>query len=453
MRWDNPYSTPKSGKRLRVAGAVEDIVASATGSSTAGKLAGAATAAITGEKSRKKSKSKTGRSIMGKLGGKLKKKSFKKTSHKNQRLMLMAKGCEMIQEVRMVTKSTTDPKFEAVAIGHTSLPCRAMSLHIGRALIKYVFNALQVYIADFTQTGESLGLIAGDVVRLGYYDGTLATVLSYLTITFSTGNSFEFLASLVAVQLESIQHWEKVRFDLIEFLPTSSASRLTGCILDLVHSRFSGYTKSALKVQNRTVTVAADNEQGDVNQCPVSGKVYHCKGNNFLNKSNRRLLPGVGDTTNLRANELMLFENYSQQTTTVTASGLERYNPIAAQSAFFKVAECPKPSDIFNCVSATKINIEPGEIKTSQLYHKISAGFDKFCTLIYSGRLNSQFGYNERAGHTRVMHLEKTIGQEVSSVAVASECQFECGLALTGKNVRYTIPVTFQQSYVEYESI
>lgn len=423
--------------------AIGTAVGAITGSPVAGAIAGLAASGASKKK-------RMGRSISGRLGGKLKKKGFKKTKKFDKRIGLMNKGVEAIQEVRMVAKTDTPQKYEAVAIGHTSMPCRAMSVQLGRALLKYVFNGLNVLVQDYTVPGEALGMVAGDNIRIRYYATMQATALSALNLVFSTGNSFEFLASKLAENLESITYIEKVRWEDIEYLPVSTA-RFTGICLSLHNARVSGYTKSSLKVQNRTVTVATDNEQGDVNHCPVSGKVYHLKGNNLLNLSNRKTLPGVGNTAALKANEVMLYEAYTQQPGSVTASGLERYQPLYADSTFFKVAECPKPSDVFNCVSSHKINLEPGQIKTSQLYHKISLSFVQFVRIIYAGKIDATFGFNERAGHTRVMHLEKVIGQEVSSVAIAAEVQFECCLAITGKNRRYTIPITYQTSYTEYE--
>lgn len=457
LKVSNSFVTPpRSAKKRKTSSwspspeAVSNLVSLATGSQMAGAVAGAAVSRVT--KSGKKMSSKTsGRSISGRLGGKLKKKQFKKTKKFDKRLSLMNKGVQSIQEIRMVSKTNTDSKYEAVAIGHTSLPCKVMSLQLGRALIKYIFNGLNVLVSDFTIPGEALGCVAGDAIRIRYYSTMQATTLSVFTYVFATGNSFEFMASQLAEDIEAVSYIERVRWDDIEYTPVGSSARFTGVLLSLSNARVRGYTKSSLKVQNRTVTVSTDNEQGDVNQCPVSGKVYHCKGNNLLNLSNRKVLPGVGNTAALKANEVMLYEAYTQQLSSVTASGMERYQPLYAESTFFKVAECPKASDVFNCVSSSKINIEPGAIKTSQLYLKINLSFQQFVRLIYAGKLDTIFGFNERAGHTRVMYLEKTIGQEVSSVAVATEVQFESCLAITGKNRRYTMPINYQTSYTEYE--
>lgn len=403
-------------------------------------------------------KSKKASVRFGRLAGKVKK--FKKVSRRVRgkngltRNGLTEKGVHTAQELRFTTKVDSASKYEALAVGHTSMPLKVVSLNLARALIKWVMSTC-ITIKDFNSNCTSFGVGAGDIIRVIYFNSLTAISPTLFDVTVDVSETFETLAVKLAYQFESLISIGKFRWETIEYIPLDGTRKLTAIVKNLQSAKVKCITKSVLKLQNRTQDDnSADPEMDDLDNVPLIGYVYHCKGNNFFNRNNRRLLRGIG-TTNLQTNEVMLYESYGQQPDTVPGapSQYHRRSSGGASTSFTRPAEPPKPYEILNCLKQTKLSVNPGEIKTSSISQNFEMTLDRFFKILYAEQMSNanEFAYNPLAGFTRVMYLEKAIGSEGTSVSIAAETQIDCWLAITGKLNRTTNPVTFQSSYFGYE--
>lgn len=128
---------------------------------------------------------------------------------------------------------------------------------------------------------------------------------------------------------------------LTEFQYIPSGGKLTK--IDLQDVMIKYYFRSDMKIQNRSVANPGDDEI-DVNNVPVFGKLYHGTGNGMLQRN----------VTNVK------FLN-----------GSAAINPISVDgSALPDFAEPPDASELTHVNKFTKFYIQPGNIKTSVLRFK-----------------------------------------------------------------------------------
>lgn len=67
------------------------------------------------------------------------------------------------------------------------------------------------------------------------------------------------------------------------------------------------------------------------------------------------------------------------------------------------------------------------------------------------GNIRTDLKYNSKLGYTQVMHLEKVIGAQTSSVSVAAEVQYDIWCAITSKpESKYTNTSAMQIDYGVY---
>lgn len=394
----------------------------------------------------------------GRLAGKV--KGFKKVSKKLKgkkgltRRGLANAGVHTAQELRFTTKIDSVSKYEAIAVGHNSFPTKVLSLNMARAMIKWLFNGVFT-IRDFSLPATGVyGLRAGDIIRVTFYISPVSIGAGLFDVTIVDAQSFEQIAIALAAQFEPLQDIARYKWENIRFLPLDSNSRITSIEKNLNMAKVKVITKSVMKVQNRTAEDAgADPEADDLDNCPLIGYTYHCKGNNFYNRNSRRLLRGLG-TVNLQTNEVMLYEAYGQQPETIPpGSNYHRAAGPFTNSSVIRPAEPPKPYEIKNCLKSTKTVLNPGEIKTSIVSQEFEMSFHKMCAILYDVQMTNadHYCYNPEAGFCRVMYLEKAIGNEGTSVSIAAETQIDCWMAITGKENKTTNPITFQSSYFGYD--
>lgn len=387
----------------------------------------------------------------GRFAGKVRK--FKKPNRKLKvkgkmtRYGIITRGTGVVDEIRYTSKTNNDlvNRAEGVIVAHTSMPVKVCIQNLCRAMIKYLFAKLQIQMVDFTRPADSYGMAVADQINLNYYIGYTSTSVSQIPYNYTAGQTFEFIAYQFANALNGINDVGRLRFDSINFIPSIS-SKLSKVDLNLTSVTVHCITDSHLKVQNRTTSLAVDNEADDVNNVPLQGKLMVLKGNNVMRKLNTRLLPGVADPVD----ETMLYGAWSHNTKGTVGGRNTGYQLGGGDSTFFKPNQVPKEWELNHVVKSSKVYIQPGGIKTSTIRTKYSMSFHAYVQLLCQGRGNNtnDMVFDPRLGYTHAFFLEKAIGSNISDVAIIAETEFKHYVCLDGKTTYFTQPLQTQVDIV-----
>lgn len=407
------------------------------------------------------------------LGGKVKARS--KVSRKQSRIVksgknrgkklltrlgLQNKGVRQCQEIRFVSKTdqVAADRYESIQIGHTSMPTKTVMMNVMRALIKHVLSKV-CDIKDFTHVATQnvpygYKFTTGDILKITYYPDWQADTTADMTVTIIPGSTFEDIATAFFDQfkvLYSTGESETIRYSVFTYTPVG-VTGYAPFARELRSLSVECEVKSSLKVQNRTINTVGNDEADDVDNVPLQGYLYKCKGNNLRNKSQRRVLRGIGPDSFYRANDIILFDGITRATPGTLLNSGEYVQLNINQSAQVKPSEPAKPYEIDNCISSSKIRMNPGAIKTSILSQKYKVSFHYMMGLLCTGALiGNAMRYEKDKGFTQVMHLEKVIGSTNSSVAISAEVNFDIWTAVTSiADNKFTNPVLIQADYGIY---
>lgn len=383
---------------------------------------------------------------------------------------LSVTGVHSCEEHRFVSKTdmVEADRYEAIQVGHTSIPQKAVLLNMCRALIKFSLKKI-AHIKEFTSvmTDNSAGyaFVIGDVFKWEFYENWDSNVLQHFTVNVPNAtDTFEHAARNLMIEIINYAGAKKlnnIRFKSFTYDPGLTAGRkYMWYTIPLQSLQVELVTKSTLKLQNRTVNiVGVEDDSTDVDNVPVVGYLYNCKGNNFLQKTDRSILKGIdssstGGSANTKNNDVILFEGTKKNVPQhfATDAGFDNYLP--AESSFSKPAEPPKPYQVVNCKRSSKVRINPGGIKTSILNSRTKTSFSYMLSLLAGnddGVAVDKQKYSPKLGYCNVLYLEKVIGSKTSPVAVAAEVQFDCWASLTAKgDSQYSNTVQWQQDYGVY---
>lgn len=412
-----------------------------------------------------------GRSQNAYLAGKVRK--FKKVSKKKSirtkkgrrstQFGLAIKGVRFCEELRFTSKTdqVAGSRFESIRVGHTSMPNKNLFMHTCRAIVKYCLSKV-LNIRDFYDKGDDVSkgyyLNGTDTLVFQFYGNWDSNVLNNITVTYTAGDTFEAIAANLHAQLKTYAtptslNIKNLRWSHFQYNPATSSSKYTAYRSSLKDAVVECYLKSAMKVQNRTITTVGENEADDVDNVPLRGFVYHLKGNNMVQRSERKCMLGVDSGNNTQYDNTILYEGITKNmpdiaTNQAIYTGNVAYTGAdATYSVFNTPGEPPKPYELVNCKKATKIHMNPGAIKTSILTQRFKMSLSAFLALLAddAGVTPDKLKYNPKQGFTRVMHLEKVIGNDGSSVAIAAEVQYDAWIAVTAKPEKtYSNPIQMQ---------
>jgi len=381
--------------------------------------------------------------------GKLKKFGYKKKKNPSV-TALQKKGITVVYEAR---KTATTTNAEAIAVGHTSMPGKQCAINLWRALIKYILIKAGVLIKDFGALMGNGDFTVGDIFRINRYTSNTATSTSSDTFTITSTMTFDLLCAQIAQLYDDATTLFDERWESMEIVPFTG-SKIPAVNVELNNLRVTVYTKSVLKLQNITSDTAADNESDDITRVPLAGKIFGCRGNNFVKKSNGSMLTGLFNT----ADEDCLFGAWTKQTASVlggTSVGYYHADSGPANSSettFFKPAEPPRQYEISNCNAMGNVLIGPGEIKKNTLIQKYTFGVSFYLDLLYSKQntSNSLTVYNPKQGKTSVVYLEKMVGRSATAennVKVWVELEFRQSVLIHGSTSNFTMPITYQGDF------
>lgn len=382
------------------------------------------------------------------LGGKVKKinkKYSKKIKNKGKYTLygLEMKGITLAYEKRAVLAR---PSTEAVAVGHTSLPAKVCLINMFRAMVKAIVLKTCTTISNYADSMTSAGFVVGDVIALSFYLTGDATTFTTVNYTVNSTSTFDDPAASYAADFDDNTGRSAMRWAFISFIPVSSSLK-QACSINLTSMKIAVAGKSTLKIQNVTTETDANDEKDDVTNVPLHGKIYKCKGNNFVRKSNGKMLDGMFDSFNEEA----LYGTWGiQNSSAIGGTSVGFYSSaVNDTNVFLNPAEIPKPWEINNCKAYEKFSIAAGSIKTSVITYNFEMSLAHFTRMLLSGpvSLNTALVYEPKLGTTNVIYLDKVIGRTstaVNQIRLWCELEFRQSMIIFGKENEYTNPIAFQ---------
>jgi len=271
---------------------------------------------------------------------------------------------------------------QAQYIGHATCPANIVKKALWRAIIKRLFTMAKKLNPKWDAQPQFIDIT--DTIQVLYKDSTdPAAPLTAVGVLVGTKTQ-EAIALEYATAFESAS--PLLIFDYIAYKPRNDTPGAVYMNLQCCQVHISSL--SQLKMQNRTVTVAADNEADDVNNVPLVGKSYEGKG------TGTKFLTGQDGTTPFVA------DNY--------------YGVIVKGSNSNQLNEPPNARLFENVISSGKAHFEPGEIQTSTLKYEAEMTLQNFVQLAYDSILDGAMPTGRRykfkkLGLYRFFGLEKMI--------------------------------------------
>jgi len=327
------------------------------------------------------------------------------------------RGIGRVIERGGVIATTAALPGQTILIGHATCTTRMILDLWGYGMIKYCASLLKRDIQDINDL--IIGTPGREEQFIIYYQrniaGTMTDATSTLDITstikwIDAANSFVNLFDAIqgnSFKMLKMEWYQKS----VATTPVVSREKLFSVTLD--KCRIHMYVKSALKIQNRTVNVAANIEADDVDNVPLYGKQYESSKNYFQTRSKTLVVDTEGF--------------YGQNTFAVDAS----------------LAEPPSLAQVKSANAISSAKLDPGSIKTSVLTYKSSFLMnDIFKTLYLSPLIDPSNTAQLKFGSSRWFCLEKMIQAvattDVNGLKVAYELDAKQACYVTNPQSKVT---------------
>lgn len=308
----------------------------------------------------------------------------------------------------------TSGSGNTVAVGHCNAPIILVHQMLWRAIIKKLVIASGQF-SNLENFEEGIGgLSSGSFVRVSYSQGAdNGWVNSDFTLTSSTSWNDVALhfAGLFTGASSPFNNTELI-FEEIRL----GSSNYADTTVNLRKAVFHFYSKSTLKVQNRTVNATGGDEES-VDNVPLYGKAYFGKGSGT--------------------------QAYTKDSATYVIAGSGFHGDVAtgtiAKVPTEKWYQEPVPASHFiRVLKVGKVQLDPGHIKTSVLDGRYTISLDKFYKLLRveiapTGPAPYTY-YHDRSimGTYRFMILEKMLNSVVGTAANSIKCAFEHNIRIGG---------------------
>jgi len=328
-------------------------------------------------------------------GGKYK----KKIPVVNKWTRFMKEGFFTKVEVGGVTTSTKDVCY----LAHSNMPGIQVMETCMKAMFKYMLKIGGIQIRSDEQTG----FVPNDC--------HMNTILVYKT---RDGNAIltHTINALPATTLHTLalawKDWfeglsgtnnlpgQLLRFQLIVVSMTAPGQVDVKCDLDLTSAKFELLSDSQLKIQNRTVNTAENDQEDDVDNVPLSGRSFKYATNGTIFKDY--------DASGVATSSLCT-------TNAITGLLTPGVNGASIGGSFFD--EVPEAKQFVGIKEVQPLALRPGEIRTSQIKGGLTITLQKLIAVLFGKR--SQVDTNGVAGnqqnqqfwigHTRLLCYEKRL--------------------------------------------
>lgn len=277
----------------------------------------------------------------------------------------MFKGACMSFEQGDVVTSTR----QAIYLAHSTCPRRTTLKVVIAGLLKYLFRKAGIKIKNWVEPVlEGANIPARIEIKYKQYDGEIVTTAPFLVPITKT---FDALVNDVSVWVNgftpgtyptmmlSMQYYHDVG--------TIGSSRLVAYDIDLTAVDVHLFSKSALKIQNRTINSDGNDQADDVDNVPLYGRHFTVRGNGTVFRDFNT--PVAAGTPQLRTDTIYGVLNYSVLASEV---GSTLYNEVALKNQLLGVT------------AHGPAHLDPGEVKTSKLTFTKTINFNKFLSLYYA---------------------------------------------------------------------
>lgn len=329
-----------------------------------------------------------------------------------------------VQSTREVAVTVSDDR--CVYIGHHSMPTLEIAKQVVYAMFKSLMNHAGIHFSSFDES--RLGSIPDNsIIGIEYrLTPTAALAAASFTVTVGAVQTFREVADgfwlvfynnfIIGANMTQWTNFYKFYFNT----GAQNADQLM-----LQNAQIDILTKSALKMQNRSINTVDDDESGDVNNVPLIGRSYQFKGNlmtpNDSNASNS--ITGAM----LPTNDVTGFIQYGAGSTNV-------------------LAEPPPPYYFTGSPKSLKIRLQPGQIKTSVVSEKKVMNFNVFWRAINAAYRGGITGNPYTTlGKSRLFALERTIarmtGEVQPGIVVATELDMKYWIKIRADKGKYSAPI------------
>lgn len=300
---------------------------------------------------------------------------------------------------------------DIVYIGHITGPTNQILLIAMQSMVKLLLTKMNIRINNLFDLMSSVKFAVGDIFRVTYHINSTTSATTNFQVIIAVPTSFAGLSLDLKNLLQGITSIDWVPRSF-EYIPIGS--QLQAASISLEALMFHYDIKSTLKIQNRSINTAGNDEADEVDNVPLYGKSIGGKGTGVVARYPNSTSPAnvVGDITSGLISNVSLDDNAKE--------------PLSGY--FF-----PKSSQ------QGKVHLDPGALKTSVLTTKRSIG------LKYLLRMNYQISGTQSItpfGSYRFFQLEKMIDTGVViNLLVAYEHNLAISCFATTKYNYTTAPI------------
>lgn len=354
--------------------------------------------------------------LAGKVWPKRNARRYKRKGRRSAMRKVVKKLFKGVSYQTEVTGTVTGDK--CVYIGHTTAYPEELLTMLVMVCIKNVLNEAGVAISSWEQ--PRLGYLTnGDVFQFVYKASpTSGPTAAFTNVTVVAGHiSFYDVAAALAQAIitNMLANSLSDAAILTEFQYMPSGGKLVKIDLQDVLVNF--FVKSALKIQNRSLAQPTDDEV-DVNNVPVYGKLYNGTGNGALQRTVDSLRFVCGGNSTF---------------------------PIAVDgSGFNNFAEPPDASEFTHVRKFGKVYLNPGQIKTAVLKFRSTINVSRLFQLINQYEINNATSQWFNLGAFNMFSLERVIAklaaEATPGISITYEVDYKGYMSLKPCPERFTAP-------------
>lgn len=338
------------------------------------------------------------------------------------------KGIVVQRENMGVYTTTAAEKAQSMLIGHSCFSFEQFRWDMAFAMAKMIAQKCSVQIQTVSDT-LPFGFAGYTWQLVFYYRPTVGASESNVSNVFTSTNTWQdvinWIRSVIATVSDTAGNNDPMltRIKANNLLqPAGNATTIFEC--DLTRARIQCYVKSNLKLQNRTVSVAGNVEEDDVDNVPVYGKMYSGSGNYFIHQ------------------DIV----YSVSNGSVSDGPLALYkfqvgSPLQEPQALSFIKKANK---------IAKVHMDPGHIKTNVIIFRKTYSLNYLINGLSnpSGLSNTRNMVN--LGKFSFIHVEKLLQAvattDANAMTLAYELDHTTGIICTAPKVRQTNVVAYTQS-------
>lgn len=298
-------------------------------------------------------------------------------------------------------------------VGHITHPTALMIEIMALSMVKAVARKMGLSMND----ADEKFMTDTHSYRFHYYDSITGVKGVSNSLVVVANASFLVSSFALSALLKSFNSAGDVIFTSFEIIDSSFSALAS---IALSRTTFSVYSRSDLKIQNRTLVNPGDDEQ-DLDNQPLNGKLYEASGNQVILSKPKY---GPGSASFLTADDSNGIFFYGGSTDT---SGV--------------MTEPQDKAFLVGCRKATKIRVNPGKLITSSLAATTSFDFNTFIRK-YQSDLALVPKVGRLYGKYRMYALEKTLSAQSpiteGSISLATETQVKLGVVVNERKETFT---------------